>query len=83
MRAEARIQEPAPGPYIDPERNPNHHIWNNNGTYFFHLTLVWNGEKKVRLRRSLRTKDLQEARRRRDRLIDYVRQSSELKLLAR
>ena len=63
--------------------NPNHHIWCNNGTYFVHLTVVWKERKKVRLRKSLRTKDMDEARRRRDRFIARLGRQPELQLLIR
>ena len=62
--------------------NPDHHIWNNNGTFYIHLTLRWN-ERKVRLRKSLGTKDRGEARRRRDDLITRMRDRPELQLLIR
>jgi hypothetical protein len=39
--------------------NPNHHLWNNHGTWFLHYT-------KERIRRSLGTKDIVIARERRD-----------------
>ncbi len=64
-------------------QNPNHHIWNNNGTFFLHVTLVWNGQKKVRLRKSLKTKDVDEARRRRDFVLDRMRQEPDVDLLRR
>ncbi len=48
--------------------NPNHHLWNNNGTWFVHYTVCEPGLSGVRRRHSLRTDDLREARQRRDRL---------------
>jgi len=54
---------------IDPA-NPNHHLWNNNGTWFVHYTVHPTPITKERVRRSLRTKSLFVARRRRDRLLD-------------
>ena len=48
------------------EANPNHHLWNNNGTWFIHYTVYPDPLTKVRIRESLRTKLLNEARRRRD-----------------
>lgn len=45
--------------------NPNHHLWNNNGTWFIHYTLH-HGWTKERVRTSLQTHDLQEARQKRD-----------------
>ncbi len=63
-------------------RNPDHHIWCNNGTYFVHLTLL-RGRRKFRLRKSLKTKDVSEARRRRDRMVAYIREQTELTLVLR
>lgn len=65
------------------ERPDNHHIWNNNGTYFIHVTLRWNGRKKLRLRKSLQTKDVTEARRRRDDVLRRMRTAPDLELLLR
>ena len=63
--------------------NPNHHIWNNNGTYFLHVTLLWNGERKFRLRKSLKTKDVLEARRRRDFVLNRMDDQTDLSRLRR
>ena len=46
--------------------NPNHHLWNNHGTWFLHYTIHPTPLTKERIRRSLGTKDLEQARRRRD-----------------
>lgn len=46
--------------------NANHHLWNNNGTWFLHYTTYPTSFTKERVRRSLGTKDLAEARLRRD-----------------
>lgn len=46
-------------------RNPNHHLWNNHGTWFVHYT-VHQGPFKQRRRASLGTSDLARARERRD-----------------
>lgn len=46
--------------------NANHHLWNNNGTWFLHYTTYPTPFTKERVRRSLGTKDLAEARLRRD-----------------
>ena len=48
------------------EANPNHHLWNNNGTWFLHYTVYPTPFTKERIRRSLGTKDLEVARQRRD-----------------
>ncbi|HEY1765290.1 MAG TPA: hypothetical protein VGF85_10230 [Opitutaceae bacterium] len=46
--------------------NPNHHLWNNHGTWFLHYTVHPTQFTKERIRRSLGTKDLTTARIRRD-----------------
>jgi hypothetical protein len=46
--------------------NPNHHLWNNHGTWFLHYTVHPTPYTKERVRRSLGTKDLEVARARRD-----------------
>lgn len=51
-----------------PRKNLNHHIWSNNGTWWVHYT-VHVGRRKKRIRESLSTNDLEEARRRRDALL--------------
>jgi len=48
------------------ESNPNHHLWNNNGTWFLHYTVYPTAYTKERIRRSLGTKDVRIARERRD-----------------
>jgi hypothetical protein len=49
--------------------NPNHHLWNNNGTWWCHYTGHPTPFTKERIRASLGTKDLTEARLRRDQLL--------------
>lgn len=49
--------------------NPNHHLWNNNGTWFIHYTVYPDAYTARRIRRSLRTKSLTTARKRRDAFI--------------
>jgi hypothetical protein len=46
--------------------NPNHHLWNNHGTWFLHYTVHPTPFTKERIRRSLGTKDIAVARERRD-----------------
>ena len=48
--------------------NPNHHLWNNNGTWFVHYTVYPDALTSQRVRRSLRTHCVEEARHRRDEL---------------
>jgi hypothetical protein len=51
------------------EDNPLHHLWNNNGTWWVHYTEHLPDFTKRRVRRSLGTRDQQEAVRRRDALL--------------
>ena len=46
--------------------NPNHHLWNNHGTWFLNYTTYPTPFTKERIRRSLATKDVALARSRRD-----------------
>jgi len=48
--------------------NENHHIWDNNGTFWCHLTVHLPDFTKKRLRLSLETADIRHARRLRDAL---------------
>jgi len=52
--------------------NENHHIWNNNGTYWCHFTVHPPDFTKRRVRMSLHTADIEEARRQRDLLLRAV-----------
>ena len=54
-----------PGIRVDAE-NPNHHLWDNHGTWFLHYTIHPTPFTKERIRRSLGTKDVRVARERRD-----------------
>ena len=49
--------------------NPNHHLWNNNGTWYVHYTVHPTPLTKSRIRASLETKCLEVARRRRDEIL--------------
>jgi hypothetical protein len=46
---------------IDKE-NLNHHLWNNNGTWWIHYTIYPTAVTAERVRYSLKTKNLTEAR---------------------
>ncbi len=48
------------------ETNPDHHLWNNNGTWWIHYTLHLPDYTKRRVRRSLGTRHSRTARARRD-----------------
>lgn len=50
---------------VDP-RNRNHHLWNNNGTWYLHYTVLTTPVTAERVRRSLGTGDVDIARRKRD-----------------
>jgi hypothetical protein len=56
---------------INPD-NPDHHLWNNNGTWWCHYTEHLPDYTKRRVRVSLGTSDLKIARRRRDELLSDV-----------
>jgi hypothetical protein len=49
--------------------NPNHHLWNNNGTWFIHFVVHPTPITKERVRKSLGTKSLAEARAKRDAIL--------------
>ncbi len=49
---------------VDPD-NPDHHLWRNHGTWWVHY-VVHEGNRKRRVRRSLATRCVQEARALRD-----------------
>ncbi len=53
--------------------NPDHHLWNNNGTFWCHYTLHVPDYTKPRVRRSLKTSSIQRARKRRDQLLHGAR----------
>ena len=46
--------------------NLNHHLWNNNGTWWIHYTIYPTPVTAERIRQSLKTRILSEARKRRD-----------------
>ncbi len=58
------------------KNNPNHHLWNNNGTWWCHFTLrsATNGSKRHRI--SLKTPDLESARHKRDRILTAIQTNS-------
>ena len=55
------------------DKNPDHHLWNNRGTWWCHFTLHMTNHTSERVRVSLKTRELEEARDRRDQLLDAVR----------
>lgn len=54
------------------ESNLNHHLWNNNGTWWIHYTIYPTPVTVERIRRSLKTKILEEARNRRDKILNSL-----------
>ncbi len=57
-------------------KNPNHHIWNNNGAWYCNFKIkTANGEAK-RVRNPLHTRNVEEARRRRDAMIRLYQNSA-------
>ncbi len=54
--------------------NPDHHLWRNGRFWWVAFTLIHDGWRQERVRRSLKTTDVAEARRRRDALLaQYAR----------
>lgn len=72
----ANIYSKAGSPYFwmrfTVTRNPNHHLWNNNGTWYIAYTALTSPVTAERIRTSLRTRDLDRARQKRDRLLKEV-----------
>ncbi len=60
-----------------PEDNPNHHLWNNNGVWWLHYTVYPTAYTSERVRRSLGTRSLDTARRRRDHLFQSLKATVE------
>lgn len=56
--------------------NETHHLWLNNGTWWVHFTLHY-GFRRRRIRRSLQTRTLDEAIRRRDELLARIAREGE------
>ncbi|MCF6313702.1 MAG: hypothetical protein L3J39_14750 [Verrucomicrobiales bacterium] len=52
--------------------NPDHHLWNNRGTWWCHFTLHKADYTAQRVRVSLKTRDQQEARERRDEVLAAI-----------
>jgi hypothetical protein len=50
------------------DENENHHLWNNRGMWWCHVTVHKSDSTSERMRFSLKTKDVEKARERRDRI---------------
>jgi len=70
-----------PGIRVD-AANPNHHLWDNHGTWFLHYTIPPTPFTKERIRRSLGTKDVNVARQRRDAFFAALGAEAEAKAAA-
>lgn len=53
----------------DRPSGPDHHIWDNNGTWWCHLSLARKHGRSKRIRFSLHTNNRREARERRDQIM--------------
>lgn len=66
---------------LDPESprgqrlGPNHHLWRNGRLWWIAYTLLHDGWRQERVRHSLGTDDVAEARLRRDRILDHWREA--------
>ena len=54
------------------EDNPNHLLWNNRGIWWCHLTVHKPDATAERLRFSLKTREVEKARERRDRIFREI-----------
>jgi hypothetical protein len=52
--------------------SPNHHLWWNRGSWWVAFTVLHDGHRQERIRRPLGTRDVVEARVRRDRMMVAV-----------
>ena len=58
--------------------NPDHHLWNNNGTFWCHYTLHFPDYTKHRVRQSLGTPCLKTARKLRDQILRRAAEGASL-----
>ena len=61
---------------IRESNNPDHHLWNNNGTWWVHYTVHIPGNQADRVRQSLGTRNRRVARSRRDRIFQRLEKLS-------
>jgi hypothetical protein len=59
----------APGDARLSRLGPNHHLWRNGRLWWIAFTVIHDGWRQERVRHSLKTADLAEARRRRDAIL--------------
>lgn len=70
-------------PHTADRFDPDHHLWKNGRLWWVAFTVHLPGWRKERVRRSLQTADLEEARRRRDVLFARLAEESGLRLSLR
>jgi hypothetical protein len=58
------------------DHNPNHHLMNNHGTWWIRFTLRSTAGESIRPAYSLKTPDLESARRKRDRILTAIETKS-------
>ncbi|HZN55936.1 MAG TPA: hypothetical protein VFB67_11530 [Candidatus Polarisedimenticolaceae bacterium] len=63
--------------------HPDHHLWKNGRLFWIAFTVHLPGWRKERIRRSLGTADVEEARRRRDVLLSRLADDSAVTLSLR
>lgn len=84
-RAEPAAPEPAPARVhwsAPPDADPNHHLWLNGRVWWIAFT-VHQGHRQERKRFSLGTRDVAEARRKRDDLLALFARAEELRISLR
>lgn len=74
---------PLPAAGMRARGNTNHHLWRNGRLWWIALTVHLSDSTARRVRRSLRTADVEEARRRRDAILARIEASPDLELPAR
>ena len=60
------------------EGNENHHLWNNRGIWWCHVTVHKSDATSERMRFSLKTRDVLKARERRDRIFQKISEHFEI-----
>ncbi len=58
--------------------NPNHHLWKNGRLWWIAFTLIHDGWRQERVRQSLGTDNIKEARRRRDSILALFAKPSQV-----
>jgi hypothetical protein len=76
-RKRRKIMQVQPYPVLSARthsNNPDHHLWNNNGTWYLCCTVLTSPITANRIRTSLKTHSLATARSRRDRILAELSQ---------